>query len=640
MDRNVYEQVLTGLQRNGITVTRKGLVKIGSTGKAAPADGSAIFNAFQVSADEFMKEFKAHSETTNNSRVNAKNNFTEMPFIHPTINALSNWGKADDEIFGRFSFAINHQDDSFIILLKLNESSYTAIPFSSQSSLTIGAIASKCTQAASNKPEMYKNLYEELTVGFRKRMQFVVDKWRAGKFTDHGKFVEELGKFIPHSMLKRLAIKLITDKKTIGGEGDEEIAVFVPCSARFTETAQSLTTIEPIEFLSKYIAVFLGRREMHAPIPKIFTNDPSVPALCYIDLNTLAIPGPCPTWDQYMRRYRPDEAKVFKAFIYGIFVADNTGRQILYILDNGFSAKSMVLAAIIDVLGSSLCISLQKDSLNNQFSLGKVWDKRLVTIGDNKNPNLIMSEKLHMMTGGDYAEIEMKHRNSFHAKLQTKIIASGNTPLDIHPDARHEISRVIIVHPQMNDDILKEFCKLDKNGNVMRRRDGEPVLLGDSTFGDRLKNEFRHFLVQCKEAYEELCPTNSQIVISDEMYDDIISNAPIATTIIQDCFNDTFIYDEHSFITTYEYTEAVKRIVETAKDKNVNQNSVKEYIQKKYPMVRFGVVKRSQSTEGKSVRCVVGLKLKFDGMSLPPGMNNLKPVESPSLNPPTCSEFV
>lgn len=632
MEQAVYEQVLTGLQRNGITVTVKGLFRTGSNGKATSADGSQVFNTFQVTADDFMHEYKARNESKKSSYVNARNGYSEITFMHPKISYLDDWSKADEDMFGRFSFAVNHVDDSFIILIKQNNSSYAAVPFSGKPSLTVGALTSKCTLAEANNPKKYKNLYEELTVGFRNRLQYVVDQWASGKLTKHDDFVAELGKYVPHCMLKRLSLKLMVEKKTLGGNnnGDDQIEIFNPCEARFTETPQSSSTIEPMEFIAKFFQVFLGRPEMQAPMPKIFTNDPSVPALCYIDLNTLAIPGPCPTWHQYMKRYRPDEAKVFKAYLWCIFVADNTGRQILYILDVlGFSAKSMVIAAIIETLGNNMCTSLQKDSMNNQFSLAKVWDKRLVTYGDNKNPNLIMSEKLHMMTGGDYAEIEMKGRNSFHAKLMTKIIASGNTPLDIHPDARHEISRVIIVHPQMNDEILKEFCKLNPDGTVMRRHDGEPVFLGDSTFGERLKKEFRHFLVECKEAYAELCPTNSQIEISDEMYDDITSNAPISTAIISDYFADNFEHDANARMTMKEYVDAISALMQDVKDKNVNADSFKEYIQKKYPDVKFGVTIRQ---DGKVTKGIRGLKLKYV-RGVGSSYDAMKPAEPPKFNP-------
>lgn len=139
----------------------------------------------------------------------------------------------------------------------------------------------------------------------------------------------------------------------------------------------------------------------------------------------------------------PDEGDVFKAFIWSIFDARNHGRQILYLYDDGYSGKSAVMKAIQEALGKRLCAAVQKDSLSNQFAFSKVWDKRLITVGDNKNTHLHQSEKMKMLTGNDMADVERKNRDSFSWTMNAKVMVSSNTPLEVNLRERNERTRVL-----------------------------------------------------------------------------------------------------------------------------------------------------------------------------------------------------
>lgn len=620
MEDSLFKNVRDALERNGISVTTKGLYRTANNGKQVPADAGMVFNTFGVQPQDFMDDFRRRTGSAINevmdgeAPANAMNRYSEMLFTHPGITRLSPWAKPDNEMFSRFRFAVNELDGSMIIIVLTATGGCRPVPMSSNPAATARSLASVCSVLPAMDTEHYGNLYEELTVGYRAKMQSVVDRWRDREFLSQDDFVKHLGAHIPHSMLKNLSLKLMVEKvtKNVTVDGNSVTKEFmVPMSARLM---QQFTEIEPIDFLVKFSDEVASRKEMKCPMPKVYTNDPTVPAFKYINLDSICKEGPCPTWDKYMLRYRTDEGEVVMAFIWGIVVADNNGRQILYIYDPfGYSGKGVLFAVIISFLGEELCASLQKDSLNNQFSLAKVWDKRLVTIGDNKNTKLIMSEKMHMMTGGDYADVEMKGMNSFHARLQTKVIASGNVPLEIHPDARHETSRVIMVTPHMTDEMMKEFCAVDENGNLKRRPNGDVVPLGDNTFERKLKDEFPMFLTKCREAYRRLCPGNADIYISDRMYEELLSHAPTETYSVADFFDACFEYDPESAIRVRDFAKEFLRALDgysgfTRRGENpITMEVFKEYVTKKYPAVRFGKAVRSG---GSVIKCVVGIRRK------------------------------
>jgi len=620
MEDSLFNSVREALAKNGITVTAKGLYRTSNTGKQVLADAGMVFNTLGVQPKEFMDDFRRRTGMALNEAIdadapaNAANRYSEMEFQHPAIRQLSAWGKPDNDMFSRIRFASNEEDGSLVIVVSTGTGGCRVVPMSTNRFDTISQLATICSGLKATDEKKYPSLYDELTAGYMDKMQSVVDRWRNREFSSQEDFVKHLAMHIPHSMLKNLSLKLMVEKVTrrvdVEGESDSP-SYLVPVAARLM---QQFTELDPVEFLVKFSYDVAARPEMKVEMPRVYTNDPTVAAFRYIDLTSVCVDGPCPTWDRYMLRYRTDEGEVIMAYVWAIIDADNTGRQLLYIYDpQGYSGKGVLLAVIRDFLGSDLCASLQKDSLNNQFSLAKVWNKRLVTIGDNKNPKLIMSEKMHMMTGHDYADIEMKGKNSWSSRLQMKVIASGNIPLEIHPDARHETSRVIMVTPCMTDEMMKEFCAVDENGNLVRRPDGSLIPLGDNTFEKKLKEEFPMFLTKCREAYRKLCPGGADIKISDRMYEELVSHAPTDTYSVADFFESCVEYDPASRMRVREFNKEFLMALEgytgyvRRGECPITMEVFKEYAMKKYPAVRFG---KSVRAGNSVIKCVVGLKFK------------------------------
>jgi hypothetical protein len=321
-----------------------------------------------------------------------------------------------------------------------------------------------------------------------------------------------------------------------------------------------------------------------------------------------------------------------RAFTWSIFKADNTGRQMLYIYDpDGFSGKSVFEKAITSGLGENLVAALQKDSLNNQFSMSKIWNKRLVVIDDNKNPNLVRSEKMHMVLGSGLADVEAKGKNSFMYKMQCKVIASGNCKLTIDPSANHERTRVIIVEPHVTDDMLKEFAVCDKNGNVKRNKFGRVQLIGDSKFEENLIKEFKALLADCKADYEELCPNNSSIIISETMEDSIEALSDDTYDILDDAIDNKFAFDDpEAKITVSEFNVLIDELLWDVRDilpkkvvENIDRNDITQHMMK-----RCKIEKKPMRVDGYVKKYYVGIRTKVAQS----GNNNVVSVEQAKQN--------
>ena len=289
----------------------------------------------------------------------------------------------------------------------------------------------------------------------------------------------------------------------------------------FFDLSLQATWADLIESAKDWIAT---RREFYIEMPQTISNDPKTPCFHYVDLSLIPEQAkPTPAWDAFLQRMTEDEQDVFKAFVYSIYDAKNFGRQFIYFFDAGYSGKSCALSAIAEGLGKGLYASIGKESLNNQFGMSKVWDKRLVVYPDNKNKMLHKSQAFYNMTGHDLVDVEVKGAQSFSHVLCLKVIAAGNVRLKVNTDDRSEATRVIPINIKLTDDIIRhqKIALLDENGNIVRDRKGRPKFVGDSVWPEMLKTEIFDFVSKCRDSYERLCPTRRDIILPDSVLESL-----------------------------------------------------------------------------------------------------------------------
>ena len=369
------------------------------------------------------------------------------------------------------------------------------------------------------------------------------------------------------------------------------------------------------DFIAESVEILWGKNELYIAPPKVISNDPTEPCFHYIDLEGKAKEaegGETEAWGRFLKKMTPDEGDVFKAFIWSIFDARNHGRQILYLYDDGYSGKSAVMKAIQESLGNRLCGAIQKDSLSNQFAFSKVWDKRLVTIGDNKNTHLHQSEKMKMLTGSDMTDVERKNRDSFSWIMNAKVMVASNTPLEVNLRERNERTRVLPIKINFTiDQMIEEgIVAVDEAGKPKFDKYGDPIFVGDGTdWPSRLRDQFWAFMASCRPAYESLCPRHTDIIIPDSCLNNLETFSNDLMDDYQAIFDDICVVDNLAFTRSSELKCAFRRAVSELfdKDPSLKYEGFKEFLHTHYKLT----LSRSREVENRA-RGYIGIRLKSE----------------------------
>lgn len=537
--------------------------------------------------------------------------FSEVRVRAPAFAKSIKWNKKDTSLFQYFSIARSSDNGGFLLLISNLDTQYKCVQMSGNAVSNLAEITEACSKITIKGADgKTRTLLDHINERYEYIMDKATEKYKKTDLREFGEWAVREG--LPSMMINNFNVMVNQEEKEVELATGQKQTMY-RINAMYFGTDKGGKEM-PIDCIAKHYESLAAVPSRLSKIPKIYSNDFTEPALYHVDLESIAKPGPHPTWDKYLLRFRDDERHVIRAFVWSIYKADNTGRQLLYFYDpDGFSGKSVFEKAITSGLGESLVAALQKDSLNNQFSMAKIWDKRLVVIDDNKNPYLIRSEKMHMILGSGLADVEAKGKNSFMYKMQCKVIASGNVNLIIDPSANHERTRVIIVEPHVTDDMLKEFAVCDKDGNVKRNKFGRVQLIGDAEFEKNLIKEFSAFLADCKADYEQLCPKDSSIIISEEMEDSIECMSDDIYDILDEILEQRFDFSDHDAKITVSDLNAILEndVMFTIngmfkrKEKGFTSEDIKNHMAKKY-----SVCKKQGRVDGISTKCYVGLKLK------------------------------
>ena len=367
------------------------------------------------------------------------------------------------------------------------------------------------------------------------------------------------------------------------------------------------------DLIAESVEILWGKNELYIDPPKSISNDPTEPCFNYIDLEGKAKEaegGETEAWGRFLKKMTPEEGDVFKAFIWSIFDARNHGRQILYLYDNGYSGKSAVMKAIQEALGKRLCGALQKDSLSDKHGFAKVWDKRLVTIGDNKNKHLHQSEKMKMLTGSDMADVDRKNRDAFSWMMNAKVMVASNDPLEVNLRERNERTRVlpIKINFTIAQMIEENIIAMDEAGKPKFDKYGEPIFVGDGTdWPSRLRDQFWAFMASCRPAYESLCPRHTDIIMPDICLDNLETFSNDIMDDYQSIFDRICVVDNLAFTTSSELKCAFRRAVSEVfdKDPSLKYEGFKEFLHTHYKLT----LSRPWSLENRA-RGYMGIRLK------------------------------
>lgn len=346
-------------------------------------------------------------------------------------------------------------------------------------------------------------------------------------------------------------------------------------------------------------------------MPKIISNRHDEACFHYFDLEALKIHEgtSTPAWDSALRKMDPDDAEVFRAFIYSIFDAENNGRQMLYLYDDGYSGKSCIIKALTRELGS-LAGALSQDALKTQFAFSNIWDKRLVVYSDNKDRNLARYGKIHQALGGDPVSVEYKQKGAFNAEMNAKFLCAGNEMLSINTRNKSELTRVLPIKLTftLEQMIAEGIVEVDEEGKAVMDEDGEPVQIGDRTYAQRLQDELWAFVANSRHAYDRLCPNRADIKrtkamrkLLGEFEDECLKDYEMV-------FDELCVIQDGAFVSTKDLKTAFRQALEEYGVK-VGENwwrDVKKWLDTHYHIKE--TVSKPDGRDGKSVRAFKGIR--------------------------------
>lgn len=343
--------------------------------------------------------------------------------------------------------------------------------------------------------------------------------------------------------------------KAIENRADNEVLSYT--ITEFTSIFPQMTRDMFVLQLYNNLSFLTGKfatRSSELPLP--YTNEEHDYAFVKLDMEKYIREGECPLWDLALReRLNGDiECEVFRAAVWQVYNPHNRSRQVIYMYDpHGRSGKSAMMRAAFDPIKTAQ-FAIQKFSLNNQFGFAKVWNKQLVTIGDNKNTKLLKSQIIHTMTGGDAADVEYKGQNSFMAEFRGHVWASGNVMPDIDTDAEHEVSRLVLFMIKKPESAKGLLYQYDEDGNMKLTKDGKPLLGGgDPSWEEKLKAELPCFLFKCKQDYAKYCPNDAELILPAEMQDRIQEECAELNKLVFDDFLEASVVIGSGEITDKEF---------------------------------------------------------------------------------------
>lgn len=330
---------------------------------------------------------------------------------------------------------------------------------------------------------------------------------------------------------------------------------------------------------------------------KIISNSPMEDSMFYIDVDSIPDNLETPTWDKTMEKFEVG-AEEFKAFVYSIFCAKNTGRQALWIYDpNGKVGKSAVIKAICSLFPSDKDVgSIDSVATLDKFTFSKFWNKRLAVCGDCKNQFIIKSEFMHKLLGGDPVDVDYKMKDSFTAVPQTKVIIASNFKPRINEDSVHEASRVIPVLMSLKNLSPEERTKIRTSG--------------DNSYSEKLKSEMRAFLGKCRTAYRNLCETETDIKLTPKVEAFLNSCTDGSSEEAQSVVDECFERSDYFVLTSSEIKKAIAGYCYKFKLKDDPRNiesTVREWLTRE-----AGEPKKGKTASGTRVVGFAGWTLKSD----------------------------
>jgi len=260
-------------------------------------------------------------------------------------------------------------------------------------------------------------------------------------------------------------------------------------------------------------------QELAVDMPKTLTNDPNIPAFCYVDINTFK-KAETPEFDGFLTSIAPEVREVFMACIYATVFEPCHHSLVVWMHGEGSNGKSEFFSAINEYFGGTLVGSMSTKTLSGEFGMEGLIGKRIIIWGDCQNGNALSTNEVHGITGGDSISVNRKNKPIISYKFKSLLFIGANKSPDIKLNAINETRRVLYV--PMSDpslEVMQKYCETNIDGTIKRHSTGQPMFKSYDLRG-KLVIEMPAIMGKCKEMFHKYCkaPYN-QITVPPEAFE-------------------------------------------------------------------------------------------------------------------------
>lgn len=244
------------------------------------------------------------------------------------------------------------------------------------------------------------------------------------------------------------------------------------------------------------------------------TNDPNEDALHYYPLDDIC-EGNTPVFDMLLSGVVECCREPLMAMVYATFYAKSRMQKYVWLHGEGSDGKSMFVRAMMEILGSDISSALTAETLKSEFGLENVVGRRMLLIPDLKTGISVKKAFIHNVTGGDPISVNRKNKPVITTVLDPILWITANNAPDVDFTMANESRRLVYIKFQTPPmETLKKICKLDEDGNPVKDEYGHYIKSFDMVSG--LKNEWKHVLWRCKQAYEKISFNDTELTVSKE----------------------------------------------------------------------------------------------------------------------------
>ena len=262
------------------------------------------------------------------------------------------------------------------------------------------------------------------------------------------------------------------------------------------------------------------------------SNDPQEVCLRYKSLDDLDISKQTPFLDYFCSGFSKSDEIRFKLYLASIFDSNNHNKQLLLVYDRiGDSGKSSFINALQEYVGLKICESPSEENLNSRFGLANLYKKKLLSISENKNANILFGKMMMSILGGDLICAEIKgiqEAQQFYPEC--KVIIASNDPILTSGNNQHN-TRLVVCD-------IQEDRRIPEPSNF-RNEDGS-YFYGGLEMRNLYVEEMPYFIDSCISLYNEYNRPAKTIYVEGQTELDMFLTDQ--NQIYRDIFNKYFIY--------------------------------------------------------------------------------------------------